>query len=168
MESLTLLFAFVATVAFLLVLVSLRWTRSGGARALIVLLFAALLPAAYAAPASLLGRAKPVTLEWVSAHVPEAEVLSATYLEGEAIFVTLQWSREPNLYRLPWDARMAEQLQGAMREAERNGSRPVMRLPFEPSWDDREPRFYAPPQPKMPDKPGEAGGVEFSHPGQPT
>lgn len=168
MDSLTILFAAVSILALLLVWVALRWTRNGAARVVIVTLFALMLPAAYAAPASLLGRAKPVTLEWLGANVSEAQVLSATLVENEAIFLTLQWDVEPNLYRLPWDRRMAEQLQEAQREADRNGTRPVMRLPFENSWDDREPRFYALPQPRTPDKPGEAGGVEFGHPGQAT
>ena len=65
MENLTYLFVFVASVSLMLVLVALRWTQSRLARALILALFALLLPGAYAAPASLLGRAKPVSLEWL-------------------------------------------------------------------------------------------------------
>lgn len=170
METLTLLYAFVAVVTLLLVMAALRWTRHGRARALIIALFALMLPAAYAAPATLLGKAKPVTLEWVDAHVKEASVLSATFVENEAIYLTLLWGKAPNLYRLPWDRNMAEQLQTAMRDAQRNGTNPMMRLPFERSWDDREPRFYATPQPKMPDKPyqNQGPGIEFQHPGQAT
>ncbi len=45
-----------------------------------------------------------------------------------------------------------------------------MRLPFEPSLDDDEPRFYAPPQPRLPLKPAEPGGegapLHFDSPGQ--
>jgi len=165
MESLTLLFAALSALALLLVLVSLRWSRNSRGRTLILLLFAMMLPAAYAAPASLLGRAKPVTLEWLGSKVQEATVLSAIFKEDEAIYLTLLWGPAPNLYKLPWDRNMAEQLQQAMREADRNGTHPMMKLPFEKSWDDREPRFYALPQPKMPDKPYEQNGVEFQHPG---
>ncbi len=169
MESLTVLFGFVAIVSLLLVFSALRWARNRMARTIILLLFALMLPAAYAAPAALLGRAKPVTLEWLGSNVQEATVLSSTVVENEAIYLTLLWQQTPNLYRLPWDRRMAEQLQEAQREAQRNGTRPMMRLPFERSWDDREPRFYAQPQPKMPDKPYQTNpGVEFQHPGQPT
>lgn len=169
MENLTLIFVVFASLALLLVLVSLRWSRNGRGRALILAMFALLLPAAYAAPASLLGHAKPVTLEWLGGKVKEATVLSATFKENDAIYVTLLWSQAPNLYKLPWNRNMAEQLQQAMREADRNGTHPMMKLPFERSWDDREPRFYALPQPKMPDKPNEdQGGVEFQHPGQRT
>jgi hypothetical protein len=166
MENLTYLFVFVAAVSLLLVLVALRWTHSRLARALILALFALLLPAAYAAPASLLGRAKPVSLEWLGAHVQEASILSATFIENEAIYLTLQWSAAPNLYRIPWDRNTAEQLQQAMRDAQRDGSTAMMRLPFEPSWDRNEPRFYALPQPKMPDKPSPGPGIEYEHPGR--
>lgn len=169
MLELTHLFIFFAGVALLLVLVALRWARTAFARMLIVALFALLLPAAYAAPASLLGKAKPVTLEWLNSQVEEASVLSATVVEGEAIYVTLLWQSAPGLYKLPWDRTMAEDLQKAMRDAERNGTNPMMRLPFEPSWDRAEPRFYALPQPKIPEKPGsEDGGrmFEFEHPGR--
>ncbi|HSK38913.1 MAG TPA: hypothetical protein VK943_04020 [Arenibaculum sp.] len=169
MLELTYLFVFVASVALLLVFVALRWARSGLARVLIVALFAMMLPAAYAAPAALLGKAKPVTLEWLNATVEEASVLSATLVEGEAIYVTLLWHAVPGLYKLPWDRDMAEELQRALREAQRNGTNPMMRLPFEPSWDRSEPRFYAIPQPKLPDKPGSQEPdrhFRFEHPGQ--
>lgn len=168
MESLTLLYLVFVAVTLLLVLAALRWARDGRGRAVIVVLFLLLLPAAYAAPADLLGRAKPVTMEWLNGKVKEATVLSATFKENDAIYLTLLWRQAPDLYKLPWNLKMAEQLQQAMREAERNGTQSVMKLPFEQSWDDREPRFYALPQPKMPDKPREGGGVEFQHPGQRT
>jgi hypothetical protein len=47
---------------------------------------------------------------------------------------------------------MAEQLQAALRDAEERRSDVQMRLPFEPSLDDREPKFYALPQPTLPSK----------------
>lgn len=166
METLTYLYVFVALVCLLLVLAGLRWASNRMARIVILGLFALLLPAAYAAPASLLGQAKPVSLEWLDAHVQEASVLSATFVEGEAIYLTLLWHRVPGLYRLPWDRDAAEQLQEALREAQRNGTNPVMRLPFERSWDRNEPRFYALPQPKLPDKPVSPRGRDIEDPGQ--
>src|SRR3569832_2661870 len=135
MESLTQLFIIFAALALMLVLVSLRWSRNGRGRAFILVLFALLLPAAYAAPASLLGRAKPVSLEWLGAHVQEASILSASYVEGEAIYLTLQWGQVPNLYRIPWDRNTAEQLQQDMNDAPRDGSTDMISLPFEQRWD---------------------------------
>ena len=46
MESLTLLFVVFASLALVLVLVSLRWSRNGRGRTFILALFALLLPAA--------------------------------------------------------------------------------------------------------------------------
>ena len=166
MIDLSYLFIFVAAVTLLMVLVALRWSRTAFARGLIVVLFLLLLPAAWAAPAELLGQAKPVDLEWLKTRVEEAPVLSATMVKGEAIYVALQCKVVPALYKLPWDPETAEQLQEAMREAERNGTETRMCLPFEPSWDNNEPRFYAPPQPKLPDKPGSPSIPEYEHPGQ--
>ena len=44
---------------------------------------------------------------------------------------------------------LAEQLQAAQREAQESQTQVQMRLPFEASLDDREPKFYAMPQPQM-------------------
>lgn len=48
--------------------------------------------------------------------------------------------------------RLAEELEKARAEAEKNGTPLVMRLPFERSYDNRERKFYAMPQPALPDK----------------
>ena len=53
---------------------------------------------------------------------------------------------------LPWDQKLAEQLQKAAREAADRQAAVRMRLPFEPTLDDRAPRFYALPQPALPPK----------------
>jgi hypothetical protein len=42
-----------------------------------------------------------------------------------------------------------------MRKAEEQGGDVRMRTPFEPSLDDREPKFYALPQPAPPPKDGD-------------
>lgn len=47
---------------------------------------------------------------------------------------------------------MAEQLQQALEQAEKQGTQARMRMPFEPTLDQRERKFYAPPQPAMPSK----------------
>ena len=46
----------------------------------------------------------------------------------------------------------AEELQQALRDAGQQGGGVRMRLPFEPSLDDLEPKFYARPQPALPPK----------------
>jgi hypothetical protein len=112
------------------------------------------LPAAYAGFLHLLSLPKPVRLEWWHARAAEATVLASALREGEGIYLWLQLSDapEPRAYLLPWNRHLAEQLQAARREAEQNHTQLQMRLPFEPSLDDRAPKFYAMPQPALPPK----------------
>jgi len=114
----------------------------------------AFMPAAYGAMVGLLSKPKPASLEWWLSRSGEATVLGSTYQEDEAIYLWLQLDGmvEPRAYVLPWSQDMAEQLQQASREAQEQGLGVRMRLPFEPSLDDREPRFYALPQPALPPK----------------
>ena len=81
-------------------------------------------------------------------------MLGSTLDESRAIYLWLQLDgvAEPRAYALPWDQRVAEQLQTAARAAAERQSAVRMRLPFEPTLDDREPRFYALPQPALPPK----------------
>lgn len=112
------------------------------------------LPAAYAGFLHLLSMPKPVGLEWWHASADEATVLASTLREGDGIYLWLHLNEapEPRAYVLPWSRDLAEQLQSARREAEENDSQLQMRLPFEPSLDDGEPKFYALPQPALPPK----------------
>lgn len=112
------------------------------------------LPVAYAALSDLLSKPKPVGLEWWNAKAEEATVLGSTMREGEGIYLWLQMANisEPRSYVMPWDREMAQQLQDAMDQAQEQESGVRMRLPFEPSLDNEDPKFYALPQPSMPDK----------------
>jgi len=103
----------------------------------------------------LLGRPKPVRLEWAERQGAEAEVLGSRLVEGKAIYLWLglPGEPEPRAYVLPWNLETAKELQKALEEAEKNGGQTRARLPFEKSWEKREPKFYALPQPKLPDKP---------------
>jgi hypothetical protein len=154
MSLITPIFATTAVLAALLATVALWSPRRVVPKLGALALSLALLPTAYAAYAGLLSKPKPVELEWWLASAEEATVLASSIREGEGIYLWLQLAGvgEPRSYVLPWDRAMAEQLQEAMREAARNESGLAMRLPFEPSLDDREPRFYALPQPAMPPK----------------
>jgi hypothetical protein len=125
------------------------------ARRLRALLAACLfMPLAYGGFAELLGKPKPVTLEWWLGRAPEATVLASSLREGRSIHLWLQLDGvdEPRAYVLPWSRHLAEQLQATERAAAEDGSGVRMRLPFEPTLDDREPRFYALPQPAPPPK----------------
>jgi hypothetical protein len=154
MMQLTQIFVTATLLAGMLALISI-WSR----RRLLVKLGALgtallLIPVTYAAFATLLSRPKPVDLEWGFATAAEATVLGSRAAEEQGIYLWLQLpeSQEPRAYVMPWDRKTAEQLQQALREAEQNQSGVKMRLPFEPGLDDREPKFYAMPQPAMPPK----------------
>ncbi len=128
----------------------------------------ALLPTGYLAFAELLGRAKPMALEWWLSRAAEATVLGSVLREDEAIhlWLLLDDAESPRGFVLPWDRELAEALHEAEEQARENGTGVRMRLPFERSWDSREPQFYALPQPTLPAKPPPAEGpLQFDHPG---
>ncbi|MBX6322814.1 MAG: hypothetical protein IRY94_13375 [Rhodospirillaceae bacterium] len=133
---------------FLVLPRGLLWQRSASAA-----LFVVLLAMIYGGSAELLGRPKPVRLEW--RNTEEAKVVGASMREGRAIYLWLQvpGAEAPRAYELPWSTRAAEQLQKAMGDAQARGTGVKMSAPFgETSLDPREPKFYAVPQPAMPEK----------------
>ena len=123
------------------------WQRTVAATAYVLLV-----AIVYGGSIDLLGRPKPVRLEW--RDLQEAEVLSSSVRENHAIYVWLQASpdSEPLSYALPWDIKMAQQLQTAMEEGEASGTGVQMNMSRETGNDTREPMFYALPQPPLPDK----------------
>jgi hypothetical protein len=152
----------VSAVIFALVLggfVFLVLPRAGLARrSASVGLFVALIAVVYGGGLELLGRPKPLRLEWRDAA--EAKVLSAAPVENVAIYVwlSLPGSAEPRAYVLPWSVQAAQQLQTAMGEAEVRGTSVRMVMPTASGLDDREPKFYAAPQPAMPLKDYQGAG----------
>lgn len=152
----TLLPIFAVAVLLLagLATVSIWAPRRLGVKLAALGLAVACMPTAYAAMMGLLSMPKPVTFEWWLTRADEATVLGSSIKEDQAIYLWLQLDAadEPRAYVLPWSRRMAEELQQAARQAEEGQSALRMRLPFEPSLDDREPRFYALPQPALPPK----------------
>ena len=99
-----------------------------------------------------LSRPKPLRLEWRGAG--EANVLAASLLEGEAIYVWLKTpdGPEPRAYVPPWGTKTAQQLQDALQKGQATGRGVRMSKRFDPGLDDREPKFYAAPQTALPDK----------------
>jgi hypothetical protein len=127
--------------------------RAGLARrAFSVGMFVVLIAVVYGGCVEVLGRPKPLRLEW--RDVADAQVVSAVPVENQGIYVWLivPGASEPCAYVLPWSLQAAQQLQEAMSQAEADGTAVRMTMPAEPSLDDREPLFYAMPQPAMPPK----------------
>jgi hypothetical protein len=137
------------------------WQRAASAAA-----FVALIGVVYGGSIDLLGRPKPLRLEWRTAA--EAKVLAATMREGEAIYVWLETGKgaEPRSYILPWNMGMAQQIQDAMAEGERKGADVKMAIPHAAGAEMGAPKFYALPQPAPPPKNYGAGGaMVVRHPG---
>ena len=105
----------------------------------------AFMPVAYASLSTMLGRPKPIEMEWSRQQLSEAAVLGARLEEGKAIYVWLgiDGVEDPRSYSLPWDQELAKQLNSAQRTAQQNGTQVHMRLPFENSLDQRDQQFYA-------------------------
>jgi hypothetical protein len=163
MTELTYLFAGVAVLAGLISSISVWAPRRLWIKVTALLVAAVFLPAAYAGLSRLLSMPKPIQLEWWLAKADEATVLASSFRENEAIYLWLQLRNvaEPRAYALPWNRDLAEQLQTAQREAAENQTQVQMRLPFEPSLEDREPKFYAMPQPQLPPKDLDATPPQF-------
>jgi hypothetical protein len=124
-------------------------------------IFVVLIEVIYGGGIDLLGRPKPLRLE-----AADAQVVSAMPVENEAIYVWLIMpdSSEPCAYVLPWSLQAAQQLQEAMSQAEAEGTGVRMTMPFGASLDDREPMFYAMPQPAMPPKDYQGGPLVHRQP----
>lgn len=164
--SISLLFAILIVIGFMISMVAVVSTNSPYWRAATAALFTAFILAAWLGSIELSGRPKPASFEWFLANATDATVLGSAAVENEAIYVwlLLDGVPEPRAYRLPWDKRAAEQLQEASRSAAEQQTALRMRMPFEPSLDDRESRFYAQPQPALPPKEVPHGAEVYRQP----
>ncbi len=154
MTELTAVFAVLGGLAFVLANIAIwsprrLWVKMGA-----LATAAIFLPAAYMSLSEMLSRPKPVGSEWARRELAEATVIGSQMVEGQAIFLwlSIEGIGEPRSYALPWDEKVARQLQGARRNAEARGTNVKMRNPFEPSSDERERVFYAAPQLPPPEK----------------
>lgn len=154
MNPLLYTFAAMATLAALLASISIWSPRRVWLKTTALATLALLLPATYLGLSELLSRPKPVHLEWHQADLEEATVIGVELREDQAIYVWLRLHGvpEPRAYVLPWDQARAEQLYGAQRQAEANGTEVRLRQPFETGAQDDEPLFYALPQQPLPAK----------------
>ncbi len=113
------------------------------------------IPLGYTSLSELMSRPKPVAMEWLRRELPEATLLGASMRENKAIYLWLRVPEldEPRAYVLPWNRKLAEQLQRAQREAKKNRNGVRVRRPFDGTEDSRERMFYAAPQQTLPPKP---------------
>ncbi|MFQ5958697.1 MAG: hypothetical protein ACE5LF_04940 [Alphaproteobacteria bacterium] len=168
MQELAHLFVLAVFIAAVLTTITIWSPRRVWVKSIAIVTASLFLPLAYAAFADLLSKPKPVDLEWAHRNVTEATVLAASMREDDGIFLWLQIDgvAEPRSYVLPWNRELAEELQDAQREAEANRNGLRIKLPFESTRDDRDHKFYAPPQPIPPLKDlGDDGPLIYRHPG---
>ena len=131
-------------------------------RAIVAGFFAVILCALFFGYSDMLGRPKSTRLELVRWSMQDAKVIGSYVKENDGVYLWLKFpgSNEPRYYKLPWDEKVAKALQGAVAENERrHGGGVGVGLPSERGWDRKDPKFYALPQPKLPDKPGESAPV---------
>lgn len=150
-----------AGILFVLLLGSLLWLHLPRARFpwLTLAAYLALAAIAYAGAIEAASRPKPAWLEW--RDVRDAPVLGAMIEESLAIHVWLALPDGPRAFTLPWDVSTASELSGVMAKAAETGTGVLMRNIATGGLDDREPMFYARPQPAMPEKDYSAGQAEI-------
>lgn len=138
-------------------------------RAALATFFAVLLAVLFFGYSDMLGRPKSTTLEVARGGAEDVKVLGSYVLEGKGVYLWVQLPSvdEPRYYQLPWDENTAKALQEAVRKnADAHGGGVRMRMPFELSWDKREPLFYPAPQPQFPEKPGSQPAPIYQAPEQ--
>ncbi len=106
---------------------------------------AVLLVAAYLAAAEVMGRAKPIELEWRSFR---PKVIAYVLDEPRAIYVWLDLS-PPRSYRLPWSIENAQELQDGMKT---EGGVSMELKPFDLGPERRDPVIHRDPQQANPPK----------------
>lgn len=169
MTDLPQIFAVTVLLAAVLASIAVWSPRRLLVRAGALVLAVLFMPVAWASLGELMSRPKPASFEWWQRQAPQATVLASQLREGDGVYLWLQLDGivEPRAYRLPWDREVAQQLEKAQAEAERNGTPLVMDMPFERSFDRRERRFYALPQPALPEKPLAGQGARvYQRPGE--
>lgn len=149
-----MLVALVAAIVVVAGVLLLGRVRSGSWPAAI--LYCLLVLLIWSGLAEALGRPKSMRVEWRPIRALDLEVVGVHLDEPRAIYVWVLVPDEsdPRAYRLPWSRKAAERAQAAKGEAEKEGVPLMLRMSshYEGSLDDREPLFYAAPQPALPPK----------------
>jgi hypothetical protein len=154
MDSPFILYTVVVLVAAALAAVAVWAPRGLPLKLSAVLLAAVLMASGYAGLMEVIGRPKPVSVEWALETIEDATVVATRLREGEGIYLWLE-GREttvPRAYVLAWDLGDAKQLQQAMQEAEEQGTIVRMRAARETRREPEEPLFYAEPRAAPPPK----------------
>jgi hypothetical protein len=161
MDILYYVFAAAALVAAALASIAIWAPRPTRVRVLALLATVLFLPLVYVQFAELLSKPKPASFEWYEREADRAVLLSASFDEGEAIYLWLRLdgSLEPRSYVVPWNLKLAEKLEDAGDDAVRRNSTIVLKRPFYrrsfEEWGDLNVEIIPPPLPpqKLPPLP---------------
>ena len=154
MDSLFYIFAVVVALAATLAAIAIRARLAPALKSAALGIAALLIASGYIGFVELLGKPKPVDLEWFRAGAKSARVIAARLNEGKAIYLWLEIDGDdlPRAYVLPWSLKRALELQKAMRQAKARGTGVRMRRPFGRSKNKKKPVFHAIPQVARPPK----------------
>src|SRR5690606_735815 len=97
---------------------NVRTTKSVLVRILTVSMFVGIVAISFIIPITFLSLPRPTSLEWAERNLDEAEVLHASMVQDEGIYVLLKWNNKIRYYVIAWDQDLAENLQQAMDAAE--------------------------------------------------
>ena len=150
---------FVATVVLIAVLAwsAIRargklWRKLAAMAALAILV-----PLLYVDVMGLMGRPKPITMEWFEDLREGAVLVGADIREGQAIYLWLrhQGESEPRAYVLDWDRGTAIKLKEAADTAQDMATDVMVKMSEEQATIEQRSGlvFYAEPQPDLPEKP---------------
>ncbi len=118
---------------------------------------AVLVPLLYIDAMGLMGRPKPITMEWFRDFHQGAVLVGADIREGVAIYIWLRHEGEiePRAYVLDWDRDTAVRLKEAADTAQEMATDVMVRLSKEDATIEERSGlvFYAEPQPALPEKP---------------
>lgn len=145
MNTMTVVY-FLAVFAVALPVIAAVWSRrETWVRLASVLFFLGMIPALAIGGATVLGLGKPVSLEFF-AEDRDYQVLGSKMIIGEGIYLYLDTPGQPRTYALPWDQKLADQLQDAINK----GGPVVVKGLFDgtPFDDGLPPVFWAVPQQK--------------------
>ena len=155
MNILVHIFAAAIAIAAALAALAIWAPRPTRIRVLAVIITALFIPLAYVQFLEMLSRPKPMTFEWYERATKKAVLLGVSLHENESIFVWLRpsGSIEPRYYVIPWNLKLAEKLQNAIREATRGNSTVVLEEPFQrrslEEWGELNVEIVPPPRPPV-------------------
>ncbi len=155
MDILYFLFAGATGIAAALAAIAIWAPRPTRVRVLAIVITALFIPVVYVQLMEMLSKPKPMSFEWYERATGKAVVLGVSLREKQSIYLWLRpvGSLEPRYYVVPWNLKLAEKLQDAVREAARGNSTIVLEDPFSrrslEEWGNLNVEIIPPPVPPM-------------------